>query len=111
VSYISSSYTRQAHANDEWPLGDKFSWRQHRTLEERTELAKLFKQDMQYQLPMYVDLMDNTFERVFAAWPERYYIVLNGKVMYKSMPRDESMHFDEVVAWLDEFRKTGVTSA
>lgn len=111
IATFMTVYIREAHANDEWPLGDKFSWRQHRTLEERTELAKLFKQNMDYKLPMYVDLMENTFERVFAAWPERYYIVLNGKVMYKSMPREESMHFDEVVAWLDEFRQNGVPSA
>jgi type I thyroxine 5'-deiodinase len=71
-------------------------------------LAKLFKENMRYKLPMYVDLMDNMFERVFAAWPERYYILLNGTVMYKSMPKEEAMHFDEVVAWLDEFRATGV---
>jgi len=67
-------YIAEAHAKDEWPCGETWSFcEQPKRLQDRCKLAQLFVKQKQTTIPMLVDLMDNTFEDQFAAWPFRFY--------------------------------------
>jgi len=94
-------YIREAHAVNEWPLGVKYCWNQPKTIMERISLAKLFVTEMKYQIPVYCDTMENMFNGIFSAWPERYYIFYEGKLAYKAMPHGENFEFSELKDWLE----------
>jgi len=77
----------EAHAQDEWPINNKLQIKQHKTLEDRIAAAKKFCIENNFQLPLYLDTMDNNFHRVYGAWPERYYIITKaGKVAQTGQP-------------------------
>jgi hypothetical protein len=97
-------YITEAHARNEWPVGNTVSFcDQPTTLAARCELAQLFVNDHSYLLPMAVDTMSNAFQNAFAAWPFRFYIVSNGKLALKAQPDASSFHYhlDEVDEWIE----------
>ncbi len=54
-----------------------------------------------YELPLGVDGMENQAEKLYAGWPERFYIVdTDGKIAYKGEPGPFGYKPDEVEAWL-----------
>ena len=68
-------YIREAHASDEWPLGEIVKIQRNRTLEDRLAAARQFVEaspDFPYQVV--VDDIGNGFDESFCAWPERYYL-------------------------------------
>lgn len=59
--------------------------RQARTFEERLAAARLCGEMLGLTMPVLVDNMDNAANAVFAAWPERIYIIgADGRIAYKS---------------------------
>jgi len=80
VANFLTVYISEAHAQDEWPLGKKVCLNQHKTLEERISTAKSFQSDYKYDIPILVDQMDNNFDQKYASWPERFYILEDGKI-------------------------------
>jgi len=84
-------YILEAHANDEWPIGASYSClAQHKTLAERVVAAQQLRTKYGLQLPVYVDAMDNNFDRAYCAWPERFYVVdPEGDVAFISHPDSE----------------------
>lgn len=73
-------YIKEAHASDEWKLGNIIDIPQHKNLNDRCEAAKLLTKKYNYLSPVVVDTMDNAFMREMASWPERYYIIKDGKI-------------------------------
>jgi len=97
-------YITEAHAKDEWPVGETVSvCNQPKSMDERLAIANQFVKDHDYKVPLIVDTMNNSFQKMFAAWPIRFYIVRNGKIVYKAQPDLESYTYniDEVEAWLN----------
>jgi len=82
-------YIIEAHAVDEWPVRTKAELciKQHQTLKERCLMAKSLTNDYQFAVPVYVDTMENRFERTYAAWPLRAFIIQNGKIQFILEPR------------------------
>jgi len=72
----------EAQAVDQWPLGKQVQIKQHIDLQDRINAAQLFKKETNFQIPLFVDCMDNTFNKIYAAWPERAYILHKGKMAY-----------------------------
>jgi len=97
-------YILEAHAVDEWPLGNEVQIKQHQTLEERISAAKRFITHYDFTVPLVVDSIDNSFNNVFAAWPERFYIINEGKLAYIAHPgvngENTEMWHVEVRNWL-----------
>ena len=63
---------------------ESFVFDQPKTFEERKRLAKVLVERLEYRLPLAVDTLDNQAEKIFAAWPERIYILgAGGRVLYK----------------------------
>jgi hypothetical protein len=71
-------------------------------MDDRLAIANRFVKQHNYQLPMVVDTMNNTFQKTFAAWPIRYYVIHQGKVVYKAQPDATSYvyNINELSQWL-----------
>jgi len=81
-------YIMEAHACDEWPLGTKTVIPQHKSTENRIQVAKGFKQTYNWTIPLVVDPISNEFNQAFSAWPERLFVVQDLKVTYIAQPED-----------------------
>jgi len=82
-------YIREAHAVDEWPLGNLVTIKQHQTLEERIDAAKTLNSELNFNIPTVVDSMDNIFNKTFQSWPERYYILQGNSILKIAEPANE----------------------
>lgn len=83
-------YIREAHASDEWPVGNICVIPQHKTLQDRLTAAQNFVRDYNYNIPCVVDCMENKFNEVYAIWPERYYVIsADNKIAHVSSPTNE----------------------
>jgi len=98
-------YIMEAHATDQWPLG-RFSKRsQHKTLQDRLDAANQFKAETNFKPTLVVDDIDNPFNSIYAAWPERGWIILQGHISYLSDPKlDGSIDWETGISkWLEQF--------
>jgi len=88
-------YIAEAHAVDEWPVGDPLQIMQPRSTGERVAIASKFKKDYNFLLPMLVDTVDNAYEQMYSAWPIRFYVIQNNKILFKAHP-DELNTYDSI---------------
>jgi len=103
-------YITEAHAQDEWPIGDPLKINQPVTDAERVGIARQFAEDYDLQLPVLVDLVANHFEEAYAAWPIRFYVLEEGqslgragpKLVYKAQP-DHNNTYDSIIPDLEGF--------
>jgi type I thyroxine 5'-deiodinase len=105
-------YIKEAHPEDEWQMDsneeENVCYPQPRTLGERVAIANDFVKRFDYDVPMAVDGMENVAEKAYAAWPERFYVVEDGRVAYKGEVGPFGFKPDEVENWLKaRFRETG----
>lgn len=98
-------YIAEAHAADQWPRGAPHPdapWRniqQHRSIHERIAAAEALQLETGYNGLLLVDGMDDNFERSFAVWPERAFVLLGGFFAYIS-----ELHEDGSIRWEQELR-------
>ncbi|KAL9645640.1 hypothetical protein ABK040_003374 [Willaertia magna] len=88
-------YIKEAHAVDQWKLGNTICINQHKTIQERELAAIQLKKNLNYEIPIFLDSMNNSFEELFCIWPERFILLEkdcnnNYKIIYLSEP--ESMN-------------------
>ncbi|XP_019633402.1 PREDICTED: uncharacterized protein LOC109476824 [Branchiostoma belcheri] len=50
-----------------------------------------------------VDTMDNNVAKTYACYPDRLFVILDGRVVYKGGLGPEGYHLDEVRDWLQNF--------
>jgi iodothyronine deiodinase-like protein len=98
-------YIREAHPLDEWQMDsnekEDVCYRQPRSLGDRMTIARDFVKRFHYPVPLAVDRMDDPVEKVYAGWPERFYIIdTRGVIVYKGEPGPFGYHPEEVEAWL-----------
>ena len=92
-------YIVEAHAEDEWPMGKTVSYQQPKTFEERLKIAQDFlKQELRW--PLIVDGITNAFQDAYAAWPERFYIMEDKRMMYIGQSGPHGFNVSEVNEWL-----------
>ncbi|CAF2513291.1 unnamed protein product [Rotaria sp. Silwood2] len=99
-------YIAEAHSQDEWPVGQTISCLdQPRTLEQRLENARRFKINFNFEMPMLVDDMNNTFQNTYGSWPFRFYVIYEGKLTLKAEPDKETFTYDlnEIDKWITNF--------
>jgi hypothetical protein len=92
-----SIYIREAHPVDGWWLGKGLpGWllkllksraaldvHDPKTIEERRKVASDCEQALKYGVRTYVDDMDDTVNKAYAAWPTRLYLIgVDGNVVY-----------------------------
>lgn len=75
-------YIEEAHATDGWAFKNNVDIKKHQTLNDRISAARILLKEGP-PCPMVVDSMDNMTCAKYGAMPERLYVVLNGKIIYK----------------------------
>ncbi|CAF3320554.1 unnamed protein product [Rotaria socialis] len=99
-------YIAEAHSKDEWPVGETISCvEQPKTLEERLENARRFKKNFNFEMPMLVDDMNNTFHNTYGSWPFRFFVIYEGQLLLKAEPDAEMFTYDldEIDKWIANF--------
>ena len=96
-------YIAEAHAADEWPVGNPIQYNQPQTINERLDIARDFVAKYKIadaEIPLVVDDMssgtiqnsnsvavqDNPVDTAYAIWPTRFYVVQGGVVRFKAQP-------------------------
>ncbi|UJR21524.1 hypothetical protein I4U23_024609 [Adineta vaga] len=105
-------YIAEAHARDQWPAGKIISCvNQPTTLEQRLQHAREFIKKYNFQVPMLVDTMENTFHHTYGSWPFRFYIIYQGKLILKVEPNKTTFTYDinEIDRWTNDFYQTRCT--
>src|SRR5690606_29915251 len=101
----------EAHAIDEWPVGDPLVVTQPKSVAERCGVARAFVGEYKFKVPMVVDQLDNNFSNTFASWPVRFYVVQREdgnvqkeqwKLTFKAQP-DHKNTYDSVPQQLDSY--------
>jgi len=95
-------YIVEAHAIDEWPVGDPLKITQPLSLPERVGVAREFVREYDYKIPLLVDQMDNNFSEQYAAWPIRFYVLEGKKLVFKAQP-DHNNTYDSIPPMLHKF--------
>jgi len=81
---------------------DGVCYPQPTTLEERRAIARDFVAREKWEIPLYVDGMENKVDFAFGAWPERLYVIeTDGNIAYKGKLGPFGFEPNEVEAWLD----------
>lgn len=73
---------------DGWAFKNNVDIRQHRSLQERLQAARLLLARSP-QCPVVVDTMQNESSQLYAALPERLYVIQEGRICYKVMTRGQ----------------------
>jgi len=81
-------YIREIHPTDGWQVSanehDSVLVREHRSFEERVEVAETCMSKLGLDIPALVDEMDDRVAIAYAAMPERLYLIgRDGRVAYK----------------------------
>jgi hypothetical protein len=100
-------YIKEAHPEDEWQMDSNeeegVCYPQPKTMEQRLAIANDFVKRFDYPVPLLVDPIDNPANRLYAGWPERFYVIdEQGKIVYKGEPGPFGFHPEEVEAWLEK---------
>jgi len=102
-------YIVEAHAIDEWPVGDPLKITQPISTAERRVLARSFVKSYNLQVPMLVDDISNNFSTEWSAWPVRFYVVNDTRLVFKAHP-DHKNTYDSIPKRLDEFLQNNYAS-
>ena len=107
-------YIAEAHAADEWPVGNPLVYNQPKALSERLSIAndfvREFSIDTEPLLHLVVDELStnneqesNPVDRAYAFWPTRFYVVdAGGEVAYKAQPNETHEYkLEELAAFLE----------
>ena len=99
-------YIMEAHATDEWPILDTdTTFTQHTSIEERRAAAEftcgqypVLQSEAGFGDEVYLDPIDNAFNSAYASWPLRYWILKDGRLAFKAMPKNATYSMDELEA-------------
>ena len=112
---IVAIYIQEAHAKDEWPISEApREFRQHRGMGARLTAARALIEDydMPPQVTWYCDTMDDNFNKAYASWPFRFWVLepaTNGThtVAFKPMPKNASYDLSELDTHLRQRQSSG----
>jgi len=98
-------YISEAHPEDEWQLDsnreEKMVFNQPKELEERRKLVQVLVDRLKYRIPVAIDAMDNRADKLFAAWPERIYVLgAGGRVLFRGDIGPFGFHPEEAEKFL-----------
>jgi hypothetical protein len=98
-------YIREAHPLDEWQMAsnrrENVVYAQPQTRAQRITIATDYVQLLHVSLPFAIDDTDNRANLLYAAWPERIYIIdVKGQIVYRGGLGPFGYHPEEARAWL-----------
>jgi len=97
-------YTQEAHPTEAGDYIDYFlPINKHKSLEDRLSAANELLTLETLPGPLLVDNMDNEASRAFGSFPDRLYILLEGKVVYMGGVGPHGYNTFEVEEWLEKY--------
>ncbi|CAG8667205.1 13305_t:CDS:2 [Funneliformis caledonium] len=96
---------REAHASDVWPIGNIIDVKKHRTLADRLSAAQEMVRATQLKIPMLADTMNDTFLRLYAPWPFRFFVIVDGVLKLVGMVKDACYDTTDLVDCLEVLLK------
>src|SRR5262245_53937600 len=79
-AHVYAVYIREAHPTDGWQVPqnerDKILIKDPTSLDERKQVAADFATQFSLRLPILVDPLDDPFDKAFAGWPDRVYVLV-----------------------------------
>lgn len=102
---------------DEWPISSAryvpdskpVCVKQHRTVEDRQSACNSFIKMFDLkdgEFTMVLDGMDNGFQRLYGAWPLRFYGVHKGILEFKPQPSECTYSLTDFIAWMNSTCQT-----
>ena len=89
-------YINEAHSS-KWPIGRDHQPDPHTSIADRISHARKFQKDNAWPYEIFIDCWDNSFEELFHAWPDKYYLLDSKfKILARSTYGTED-HNDAVV--------------
>jgi len=72
---------------------------QPKSTQERCGLASEFVTKRNYRFPILVDSIQNHFQEAFAAWPFRFFVTRDDRIIYRADPNtvNLSYHIEELI--------------
>lgn len=99
-------YVEEAHPVDGWDYeSNKYKIPEHKTVADRLEAAKLLADTGLPPCTLLIDTMENTAVRAYFAYPERLYVLENGKVSFVGGIGPFGYHPKAVREWLVGYKR------
>lgn len=100
-------YIREAHPEDAWQMASNkregVVFRQPKSHGERRGVAKRCAKALKLSMPCVVDDMKDTVDNLYAAWPERLFVIdREGKIAYSGGVGPFGFKPGEVRSWLEK---------
>ena len=92
---------KEAHASDVWPIGNIVSVKEHSTLSDRLAAARIMVKETKLEIPVLADTMDNTFLKLYAPWPFRFFVIVDGTLKLVGMPKEARYDTTDLIECLD----------
>ncbi len=98
-------YIREAHASDEWQMDDNIKEdvviAQPKNEAERKGAALSCSTRLKLSMPLLTDRIDNRVDALYAAWPERMFVIgRDGKIAYAGKQGPWGFKPEVVADWL-----------
>lgn len=90
-------YLREAHASDEWPLGNHVCVQQAKCTEDRARAARDFVAATGLELQVFLDGEGDPFMTLLSAHPQRYFVIDSAGVLHlKATPFEGEYDLSDV---------------
>lgn len=96
-------YITEAHATDVWNIGESAGAliESHKNINDRIKCIENLKSKFNLTVPIYADNMNNDFEKIYAGWPFRYFIIKNDKLIKIGDPDDSQFDICELIDFIN----------
>jgi hypothetical protein len=103
-------YTWEAHASDEWPIGQEICPLQHSLIQDRASGAtKMRSIGLDATVEMALAPLDGDFDRLYKPWPFRFFIIDQGKIVQSPSPVGEVYNIGEIWDFIDKMKSLSQT--
>ena len=102
---FASVYIAEAHPVEKANFTGNIVISTHETLEDRLKAARVLQSSMQGEdNRILVDSMQDVANELYAAFPERLYVILDGKVVLEGQPGPFGYNIAEIESFLESYK-------
>ncbi|KAL9989026.1 hypothetical protein ACROYT_G003534 [Oculina patagonica] len=96
-------YTEEGHPTEGWRIKNNYVINDHKNLEDRLQAAQMLA-SLDPLAPIVVDTLKNEALLSYAAFPDRLYIVHDGRVAYEGDIGPWGYDLEELRHWLESWK-------
>jgi len=105
---FSCVYIEEAHPSERPNFTGNLQIGEHQDLHQRLEASRVLSKvrTKEAKFNILVDLMDNKASKAYAALPERFYVILDGVIIYEGGQGPFDCKIEEVEQLLEEYQQS-----